>query len=198
MILEVKNLNQSIIDQAIETLKNDGVIVYPTDTIYGLGCDIFSKKAIAKIYKIKKREKNKPFSIICADLANIAEFAIVPDYAFRLMKKYLPGPFTFILKASRKTPDTVISRNKTVGIRIPDSVICLELVKNLGNPIVTTSLNFSGEAVFSDPNDLDKELANQIDLILDEGPLFGDPSTIVDCSGDFPVIVRQGAGVLNI
>lgn len=179
---------------AVEKLKNDGVIVYPTDTIYGLGCDVFSKKAVAKIYQIKKREPQKPFSIICSDLKHISEYAIVPDYAYKLMRRLLPGPYTFILKASHKTPNTVLSKNKTVGIRVPDNEICLELVKQLGNPIVTTSLNISGEKVMTNPDQLDKETANMIDCVINVGDLGDEASTIIDVSGDVPVVVRMGKG----
>jgi len=186
------------IEQIVEVLKNGGIIVYPTDTIYGLGCDIFNKKAVAKIYQIKKREKKKPMSIICTDLKEIAKYAVIPDYAFMLLKKCLPGPYTFILKARSQTPKTVLSKNKTVGIRIPDNKICLEIVKKLGNPIITTSLNISGQKVLTNPNQLTKEMSSKLDLIVDAGTLNQEPSSIIDLSSTVPIILRKGRGDLSL
>lgn len=182
------------IDKVVEVLKQGGIIVYPTDTIYGLGCDIFNKKAVNNIYQLKKRDKKKPLSIICFDFQQISEYAKIPNYAFRLMKKSLPGPYTFVLQAKNKTPSNFISAKKTVGIRIPDNQICLSLVKKLGNPIITTSLNLTGEQVLTNPDQLDKELINKIDLIIDAGNLNNEASTIIDLTNDQPVLIRKGLG----
>lgn len=182
------------IDQAVAVLKAGGVIVYPTDTIYGLGCDIFNKEAVKKIYQIKKREAKRPLSIICSDFAEIAEYALVPNSAFAIFKKTLPGPYTFILKAKSKTPSSFIAKNKTVGIRIPDNKICLEITKKLGNPIITTSLNVSEQQVLTSPSQLSKEMKNKIDLIIDVGFLPQEASTVIDLSQEQPVILRQGKG----
>ncbi|MCX6745784.1 MAG: L-threonylcarbamoyladenylate synthase [Candidatus Parcubacteria bacterium] len=200
MFLEInpQNPEPEKIEQVVEVLKNGGIIVYPTDTIYGLGCDIFNKKAIEKIYQLKKRERKKPLSIICSDPKQIAEYALLSDYAFRLLKKLLPGPYTFILKAKHKTPQSFIAKNKTVGVRIPADKICLALVKKLGNPIITTSLNLSGQEVFTNPEELSKELLNKIDLIIDVGSLSAEPSTVIDLSNSLPVILRQGKGKLPL
>jgi tRNA threonylcarbamoyl adenosine modification protein (Sua5/YciO/YrdC/YwlC family) len=183
-----------LVHEAIATLKEGGVIIYPTDTVYGLGCDIFNKAAIEKIYRLKKRDKNKPMSIICSDLSNISEYAIVPTYAYRIMKRALPGPYTFILKATKKTPKLFISKNKTVGIRIPNNEITRTLVEELGNPIITTSVNISGEPLMVTPKELSKEFRNQIDTIIDIGQVPNDPSTIIDLSGNYPEIIREGSG----
>jgi len=180
------------ITQTVGILRQGGIIVYPTDTIYGLGCDIFNKDAIKKIYQLKKREAKKPMSIICSNFAQIAEYAIVPNSAFAILKKTLPGPYTFILKAKSKTPSSFLAKNKTVGIRIPDNKICQEIVKSLGNPIITTSLNISGQDVLTSPSQLSKEMKNKIDLIIDAGFLAQEPSTIIDLTGDQPVVIRQG------
>jgi tRNA threonylcarbamoyl adenosine modification protein (Sua5/YciO/YrdC/YwlC family) len=196
MILNINSNNPEPekIQQVVTILQNGGIIVYPTDTIYGLGCDIFNKDAIKKIYQLKKREAKKPMSIICADFKDIAEYAIIPNAAFHLMKKTLPGAFTYILKAKNKLPATFIAKNKTVGVRIPDNKICLEIVRQLGSPIISTSLNISGEEVMTTPGQLSKEMINKINLIIDNGPLSQEPSTVIDLTGENPIILRQGKG----
>lgn len=186
------------IERIVEILKSGGTLVYPTDTIYGLGCDIFSKEAVEKIYQLKGRERKKPLSIICSDIKEAAKYAVIQDYAYRLMKKTLPGPYTFILKARSEIPKTFLPKNRTVGIRIPNNQICLEIAKKLGNPIITTSLNISGQEVMSNPNDLSKLSANRIDVIIDAGELPRQPSSIIDLSEDRPVILREGLGDLSI
>jgi len=200
MFLEInsKNPEPKKIEQVIEILKAGGIIVYPTDTIYGLGCDIFNKKAVARIYQLKKREKKKPMSIICSDFKEIAEYALISDFAFQIMKTVLPGPYTFILKAKSQTPKTVISKNKTVGIRLPANKICLALVEKLGNPIITTSLNISNQKVLTNPQQLPKELLNKINLLIEAGTLGSEPSSVIDLSGSYPVILRKGIGNLAI
>lgn len=186
------------IERVVEILKSGGILVYPTDTIYGLGCDIFSKEAIEKIYQLKSRDRKKPLSIICSDIKEVAKYAIIQDYAYRLMKKVLPGPYTFILKAKSEIPKTFLPKNRTVGIRIPNNQICLEITKKLSNPIITTSLNISGQEVMTSPNQLNKELANKIDVIIDAGVLPQQPSSIIDLSVDNPIILREGLGDLTL
>jgi tRNA threonylcarbamoyl adenosine modification protein (Sua5/YciO/YrdC/YwlC family) len=189
-----KNPESKKVERVVESLKGGGLIVYPTDTIYGLGCDIFNKNAIEKIYQLKGRERKKPLSIICADIKEIAKYAIIQDYAYRLMKKKLPGPYTFVLKARCEMPKTFLAKNKTVGVRIPDNKICQELVKKLGNPIITTSLNISNQEVLTDPKQFSKEMQNKIDIIIDCGPLPKEPSSVIDLSGEVPIILREGKG----
>ena len=185
---------QRLIKKVVQILKDGGVIAYPTDTIYGIGCDIFNKKGIEKIYQIKKREKNKPMSFICADLSDISQYAIVSNYAYRIMRKCLPGPYTFILEASSKTPKKIMSKRKTVGIRIPDHKICLAVVRELGHPLITTSANISTEEELNNPDDIEDKLGSSLGLIIDEGPLISEPSTIVDLTGDSPAVLREGKG----
>jgi len=185
---------QRLIKKVVQILKDGGVIAYPTDTIYGIGCDIFNKKGIEKIYQIKKREKNKPMSFICADLSDISQYAIVSNYAYRIMRKCLPGPYTFILVASSKTPKKIMSKRKTVGIRIPDHKICLAIVTELGHPLITTSANISTEEELNNPDDIEDKLGSSLGLIIDEGPLISEPSTIVDLTGDSPAVLREGKG----
>ncbi len=182
------------IQQVSQVLSQGGIIVYPTDTIYGVGCDIFNRDAVKKIYHLKKREAKKPMSIICADLKDISKYAIIPDYAFAILKKYLPGPYTFILKAKNLLPMGFLAKNKTVGVRIPQNQICLDIAKTLGCPIITTSLNISGQEVLVSPSQLSKEMKNQIDLIIDVGALKQVASTVVDLTQNPPAIVRQGKG----
>ena len=139
-----------LIAQVVDILRDDGVIAYPTDTTYGIGCSIFSKKGIEKIYTIKQREKKKPFSFICSDLSEVTRYAKVSNFAYKIMKRLLPGPYTFVLDATSIVPNLLVTKQKTVGIRIPDNPVCLALVKALGNPIVTTSANRSGEEPIGD------------------------------------------------
>ncbi len=185
------------IAKTVTALKNGAVIAYPTDTVYGLGCDIFNKQAVNKIYSIKKRNKKKPLSILCTDFKQASQYVIIPDYAFKLMKKVLPGPYTFILKARYNMPKNILTKNKTVGIRIPDNQFCLQITQKLNSPIITTSLNISGEQNITELQELNKELRNKIDLLLDAGPLLDEPSTIIDLSQGEIEIIRKGQGSLN-
>jgi len=196
MIIQINpnNPEPEKINQAIEILKQGGVIAYPTDTVYAIAGDILNKKTVEKINQIKKRDKKKPLSIVCEDLQQVSQFAYIQDYAYRLMKKVLPGPYTFVLKAKNPIPQQFISKQKTVGIRIPDHPVSAALVAGLGNPITTTSLNISGQDIFSDPKQVDKEMANKFDLIIDSGVLPQEASTVIDLSGRAPVILREGKG----
>ncbi len=133
----------------MDCLKQGGVIAYPTDTTYGIGCDIFNKKGVRKIYQIKQRDPRKPFSFICADLSDAANYGQISNFIFKIMKRHLPGPYTFVLEATRVVPDLLTTKQKTVGIRIPDNAIALDIVRQLGHPLVTTSANVSGEDAVS-------------------------------------------------
>ncbi|MBE9504838.1 MAG: threonylcarbamoyl-AMP synthase [Proteobacteria bacterium] len=189
-----ENPQKKLINKVVEILKEGGVIAYPTDTIYGIGCDIFNKRAIEKIYRIKGRDKKKPMSFVCSDLSHISQFAKVSNYAYRIMKRLLPGPYTFVLEASSAVPKLVSTRRKTVGIRIPNSEIALSIVRDLGNPIISTSANVSGENIISDPFQIEDLFGRQLDAVIDGGNLSGDPSTVIDLSGVAPVVLRVGAG----
>lgn len=194
LTLNQDNPQQRLINRVVECLKQGGVIAYPTDTIYGLGCDIFNKKGVKKIYQIKQRDPRKPFSFICADLSDVANYAQVSNFAFKIMKRYLPGPYTFVLEASRIVPDVLTTRQKTVGIRIPDNAIALSIVRELGHPIVTTSANLSGEDTFCDPALIEQEIGKQLDIVVDGGILRGDQSTVISLIDDQVEILRQGSG----
>jgi tRNA threonylcarbamoyl adenosine modification protein (Sua5/YciO/YrdC/YwlC family) len=199
MLIEINpdNPQPRLIAQVVDILKNGGVIAYPTDTTYGIGCSILNKKALERIYRIKQRERNKPVSFICTSISEISQYAQVSTYAFKIMKQFLPGPFTFVLEASRTVPDLLLTRQKTVGVRIPDNAICLAIVRELGHPIVTTSANLSGEEPMGDPFLVDKELGAQLDLVVDGGVLSTAVSSVVSLVGDFPQVLRQGIGNIS-
>jgi len=182
------------IQRVKEILENDGVIAYPTDTTYGLGCSIFSKKGIERIYRIKQRDKGKPLSFICSSISEISRYARVDNTAFRILKRYLPGPYTFVLEATRIVPDLVMTRQKTVGIRIPDHPICLAIVTALGNPVITTSANISGEEPIGDPLLIEEQIGSLIDLVVDGGILTSSVSSVVSLLGNIPMVLRQGVG----
>lgn len=182
------------IAQAVEVLAAGGIIAYPTDTTYGLGCSIFTKKGVERIYQVKQRDRKKPFSFICSDLSEVSRYARLSNFAFKILKRYLPGPYTFVLEASSIVPDLVMTRQKTVGIRIPENPICLALVKSLGHPIITTSANRSGEDPIGDPLQVYAELGRELDLVIDGGILSPNVSSIINLVGDQPEVLRQGVG----
>ncbi len=186
------------INKAVEVLKTGGVIIYPTDTVYGLGCDIFDKKALDRIYDIKHEAGTKLFSFICPDLKDISKYAKVSDYAYKSMKKVLPGPYTFVLPAAREVPKKLWTKRKTVGIRIPDNHIALSLTKELGHPIVSTSVTKRNGELLFDPEEIHSIFNPHVDLMLSSGALEGKPSSIIDLSGEKPEIIREGAGDVSL
>jgi tRNA threonylcarbamoyl adenosine modification protein (Sua5/YciO/YrdC/YwlC family) len=196
MLLQINpdNPQPRLVTRVAETLAQGGIIAYPTDTTYGIGCSIFNKRGIERIYLLKQRERKKPFSFICADLSEIARYAKVSNYAYKVMKRYLPGPYTFVLDATSLVPDLLLTRQKTVGIRIPANKICLAIVSELGHPIITTSANRSGEEPIGDPSLVDDELGGQLDLVVDGGILSADVSSVVSLIGDEPTVLRAGIG----
>lgn len=197
-----ENPNPRQIQKVVEILEKGGVIIYPTDTVYGLGCDIFDQKAVERIARIKGLKPSEAnFSIIVHDFSHLSDFTRHVDNAtFKLLKKHLPGPFTFILNASSSLPKLFKNKKKTVGIRIPDNPIILEIVRQLGRPILTTSVLDDDELIeyTTDPELIHEKYADQVDLVIDGS--YGDniPSTIVDCTTEEPVILRQGKGVLDL
>ena len=193
--------NEAAIAKVVKVLKDGGLIIYPTDTVYGLGCDITNTKALERIAKIKgvKLEKAN-FSFICHDLSNLSDYVKQVDTAtFKLLKKALPGPYTFILAGNNKLPKE-FKKKTTVGIRIPDNSIALEIVRQLGNPIVSTSIRDEDEVIeyTTDPELIFEKWQHLVDMVVDGG--YGDnlASTIIDLSGDEPVVVREGKGSLDI
>jgi tRNA threonylcarbamoyl adenosine modification protein (Sua5/YciO/YrdC/YwlC family) len=183
-----------LIQRVVDCLKQGGVIAYPTDTSYGIGCDIFNKKGVKKIYQIKQRDPRKPFSFICADLSDVANYCQVSNFAFKTMRRNLPGPYTFVLEATRVVPDLLTTKQRTVGIRIPDNSIALSIVRELGHPLVTTSANVSGEEPYHDPIAIEEHLGKMLDFVIDGGILLGDPSTVISLVDDQVEVLRQGSG----
>lgn len=195
-----KNPNSKEIDKVVKVLRDGGLVVYPTDTVYAMGCDALNTKAVENICKLKGINPAKSnLSIICYDLSNISEYAKVDNVVFKLMKKNLPGPFTFLLKTTSSLP-RIYKDKKVVGIRVPDNAIIREIVKTLGNPILTTSIKGDDEVVeyMTDPELIYERYANLVDVVVDGGYGGLDGSTVVDCVGDEPVIVRQGKGELAL
>ncbi len=181
----------------VECLKNGGVIIYPTDTIYGIGCDIYNTEAIARVARIKKIDvKKAQFSFICSDLSHLSDYAKSVDTpVFRLLKSLLPGPYTFILPASKQVPKLLKTKKDTVGIRIPANNICHEIVKELGHPLMSASLPMDGEIeYFTDPEIMHELFENVVDMVIDGGPGGIISSTIIDCTDGTPTLIRAGAG----
>ncbi|HKG06374.1 MAG TPA: L-threonylcarbamoyladenylate synthase [Pedobacter sp.] len=196
-----ENPNPKAIEQVVEVLKKGGIIIYPTDTVYGMGCDITNQKAIEKICRIRGIKPEKAnFSFICSDLRHISDYIKPIDTTvFRLLKKALPGPFTFIFNANNNVPKLLSSNKKTVGIRVPDNDIAREIVKQLGNPILSTSIHDDDEVIeySADPELIHEKYEENVDLIIDGGYGGNEPSTVVDCtSGNFEII-REGKGDLD-
>ena len=188
---------EKLVNIAVDILKKDGVICYPTDTVYGIGCDIHSRKAIEKIYLLKNFKKNKPLSFICRDLGQIAQYAKVSNNAYKILKKLLPGPYTFILNAAKLTPKVLMHPRKTVGIRVPDNNICLSIVEKLGNPIVNTSASSGEDDIISDPGYINERFGHGLDSIIDRGLLSAAYSSIIDLTEDTPKIIREGKGNIS-
>jgi len=195
-----ENPNQKDILTVVDVLRNGGVIVYPTDTIYGIGCDITQPKAVERVARLKNMKPEKAdFSFICHDLSHISDFSKpISNPVFKLMKKNLPGPFTFIIQANSQVPKMFKNRKKSVGVRVPDNNIIREIVRELGNPVMSTSVRDEDEILeyTTDPELIEEKFGDLIDLVIDGG--YGDnvPSTVVDCTGDVPQIIRQGKGEL--
>jgi tRNA threonylcarbamoyl adenosine modification protein (Sua5/YciO/YrdC/YwlC family) len=196
-----KNPEQKVVQKVVELLQYGGVIIYPTDTVYGIGCDITKARAVERVARIKGiRPEKARFSFICSDLSHLSDFANhVDNTTFKLMKSYLPGPYTFILNASTQVPKSIKQKRKTVGIRIPDNNIILEIVRQLGNPILTTSLKEDDQILEypTDPELIYEEYRDLVDAVIDGGYGGLIPSTIIDCSGDEPEVIREGLGEVD-
>ncbi|MCL2012205.1 MAG: L-threonylcarbamoyladenylate synthase [Cystobacterineae bacterium] len=186
------------VQKAVEVLRGDGVIAYPTDTNYGIGCAIFSKKGIDRLYQLKDRDRKKPFSFLCSDLSDVAKYGLVSNFAYRTMKQFTPGPFTFILTATRTVPEMMHNRQRQVGIRVPNAPFILAVAAELGRPIVTTSaINPKVGEALVDARSIKEVLGNRIDFILDGGIQPNEPSTVISLIGDEITLIRQGKGILS-
>lgn len=189
------NPQSRLISTVVDTLRKGGVICYPTDTMYGIGCDIFNQKAVKRVHQIKKRPKQKPFSFMCSSLKDISEYAHVGNIAYRMMRKHLPGPYTLVLPGSKLVPKIMLTKQKTVGIRVPDSPICLAVIEELGNPLLNTSAMLSdGDEPIIDAVDVENLFGHEVDIIIDGGEVYPDPSTVVSLVCEQPEILRAGKG----
>lgn len=185
------------IAHAVNILRNGGVIVYPTDTIYGLAADIYNKTAIEQIFKIKKVSTQKLLSLIFPDLKQISDWVHVPSPVFRIMRRVLPGKYTFILPASKEVPKSLLKKRRTMGIRVPDNEVSRQLVEELGHPLVSTSVPKGEDDYFTDPEEIADMFRYDIDLILDAGIMPNLPSTVVDFTSNPPEIIREGSGEVD-
>ena len=200
MLLEINpdNPQPRLIRQVVEILRQGGVICYPTDTVYGIGCDIFNQKAVKRVFQIKHRPKDKPFSFMCGSFKDVSNYCHISNLGYRIMRKDLPGPYTFILPATKIVPKIMLTRQKTVGIRVAANAICQALVKELGNPIVTTSATADDEGLaLAEAFQIEEKLGKVVDVVIDGGPVYPDPSSIISLIDDKPVVLRAGKGDIS-
>ncbi len=184
------------ISRAVDCLEQGGVICYPTDTVYGLGCDLLNKQAVARLYTIRGMPRNKKLAFICPDLSDIAKYAVVDNATYRVLKYFLPGPYCFVLKATREVPKMVQTKQKTVGIRIPDHPVTQALLQKLGRPLITATAKLPGDEPLFDPWEIDTSFPN-LDLVLGVDSCGMVPATVVDLSNGEVIILREGAGPVD-
>ncbi len=201
LIIHPQNPNERLIEKAAEIVANGGIIIFPTDSVYALGCDAFNNKAVERVCRIlgKKPEKAN-LSLICKDLSNLSEFTTPINTAtFKLMRRALPGPFTFILKANNSVPKIFKTNKKTVGIRVPDNAICHALLEKLEHPMVSSSIHSEDEILdyITDPEEIYENYHKLVDAVIDGGIGDNHPSTVIDCTEEMPVVIREGKGVLD-
>ena len=186
-----ENPQKRHINRVSQVLDQGGLIAYPTDTFYGIGCDLFNKRGIQAIYRLKNRPLKKPFSFVCDSLKEISRYALVSNYAYKTMKRLMPGPYTFILEGTRLVPRIMLTKRKTVGIRVPDNRIALSIVQTLGRPIISTS------AGNDDPWEIKETYGSYLDIVIDGGVFNQSPSSVVSLIGDRPEIIREGKGDIS-
>jgi tRNA threonylcarbamoyl adenosine modification protein (Sua5/YciO/YrdC/YwlC family) len=196
MILQINPMHPQPrhIERVAAILRSGGVIVYPTDTVYGLGCDINSKKALDTVRRIKRTDNKRHLSFVFSDLKTIANYAQVTDRAYKILKRYLPGPYTFVLKATKLVPRIVLTKRHEVGIRIPDNRISQALVAEMGNPILSSSVRLPDDQLLDDPREIDRIYKGQVDLVIDGGVFLPEPSSVISLLDDEPVVIREGKG----
>src|SRR5207248_2603331 len=180
--------------RAAKLLAGAGIASYPTDTYYAIGCDLFQKKALERLATLKGRDQKKPFAFLCADLGEVAKYGTVSNESYRLMRRILPGPYTIVLDATRLVPRTALTRQRQVGVRVPDAPVALALVKALGHPLATTSATLEAAEPLTDARDIQNRLGYGLDLILDGGVTLNEASTVLDLTGAVPVVLREGKG----
>ena len=197
MILEIDPVEPEpwLLARAVHVLRDGGVVVMPTDTVYGITCGISHHEAIRRIYKLKDMDPKKPLSILVGDMAMVGRYARgVSTPAFRLLKRVLPGPYTFIFEASPEVPKIMLRKRRTIGIRIPDNPIALALLAEMGEPLLSSSILDPEQAFVNDPEEIDASLGDRVGMVIDGGILTPVPSTVVDLSGSEPVLLREGRG----
>jgi tRNA threonylcarbamoyl adenosine modification protein (Sua5/YciO/YrdC/YwlC family) len=194
MILSInpENPQKRLVQRVCDSLDKGGIIAYPTDTFYGIGCDLTNKKGIQLIHRLKNRPLRQPFSIICDSLKVISEYAQVSNYAYKTMKRCLPGPYTFVLEATQLVPKIMLTKRRTIGIRVPDNRICLAIVRTLDRPVISTS------AGYDDPYAIEENYAPHLDLVVDGGVVYPDPSSVISLIGDVPEVIREGKGDVSL
>lgn len=200
MLLHINphNPQQRLVDQVTALLNNDGVIIYPTDTVYGLGCSIYSKKAMKRLHLIKKMDPKKPLTLICCNQSQIQEYAQgIETPVFKQIRRQLPGPYTFVFKASKIVPKMMLTPRSTVGLRWPDHPIALKLVESLGHPILSSSLRMSERELYDDAHDLHEYYKKLVDAVVDGGVIYAENSTIIDFNQDTPEVLRLGKGPID-
>ena len=196
--LDCKEPEHWIAQEAVRVLERGGVVALPTDTVYGVACDIDNEEAVRRIYRLKGMDQKKLLSILCADLNMAAQYTRgIPTQWFRFLKRELPGPYTFILPASKDLPRVMLKQRKTVGIRVPDCPITLELIRQLGRPMISTSIRMGENQWINDPVEIEEYYRHELDLVVDGGILIPEPSTVIDFSGSEPTLVRAGKGVVD-
>jgi len=193
------NPQKRSLEAAARVLSHDGgTAVYPTDSVYGLGACITNPKGIDTIARLLEKDRHRPFSFLCSDFSQISRYVRLSNTHYRLLKRYLPGPYTFILNATNLVPKRIMPKRKTVGVRMPNCIVTLELIKLLGEPLANTSVNISGNDLVNDTDEIRLAIQHEVDIMLDIGPLdTPEPSTVVDLTNDEPVLVRLGKGEWN-
>jgi tRNA threonylcarbamoyl adenosine modification protein (Sua5/YciO/YrdC/YwlC family) len=189
-----QNPQMRLIRRAVEILKDGGIVIYPTDTVYGMGCDLFNKRGIERIYDVQRRNRKQPLSFICSDLKDISRYTRVSDEAYKIMRRLLPGPYTFILEASRIVPKIILPKRQTTGIRIPDNRICQTLVAEMGSPIISTSVKDGDGELLSDPRVIEELFSKKVDMIIDGGIIAAAPSSVISLLAEGVEVIRAGKG----
>jgi tRNA threonylcarbamoyl adenosine modification protein (Sua5/YciO/YrdC/YwlC family) len=196
MILQINPVHPQPrrIERVAEVLRSDGVIVYPTDTVYGLGCHIQSKKALERVRRIKRMGNKRHLTFVFADLKQISLYAQVTDSAYRILRRFLPGPYTFVLRATRLVPRIVLTKRNEVGIRIPDNRVCQALLEEMGTPILSSSVRMPDDQLLDDPREIDRIYKGRADLVVDGGVFLPEPSSVISLLDDEPAVLREGKG----
>jgi len=186
------------INRTVEIIRGGGLVIYPTDSRYGLGCDVFNKNAIERLYRLIERDHHHPLSFIFPDLKNLSQFAHISTPNYKILKRCLPGPYTFILEATRELPKMMLTNRRTIGIRIPDDPIVTALTSALQSPLLNASVPSEDEMEMNDPETIEEAMGNMVDIILDGGILISEPSTVYDLTGEAPVLIRAGKGEVSL